>query len=113
MSNNLGSTAIAVLAGVVVGAGIGMLFAPEEGKKVRNKIKKGIDHSKDELTDKIEELRKQVKSVVEKKKNDFESGFEELVSTTGKKSEDVIEALEKKLAHLKSEAEKQVAAAKK
>lgn len=113
MSNNLGSTAMAVLAGVVVGAGLGMLFAPEEGKKVRNKIKKGFDQSKDELTDKIDELKKQVKNVVERKKNDFESGFEELVSSTGKKSEDVIEALEKKLAHLKSEAEKQVAAAKK
>ena len=40
MSNHLGNTTIAVLAGVVVGAGLGILFAPDEGKKTRKKIKK-------------------------------------------------------------------------
>ncbi|MBW3518858.1 YtxH domain-containing protein [Flavobacterium sp. NKUCC04_CG] len=106
MSNQLGNTFIAVLAGAAVGAGLGMLFAPEEGTKMRKKLKKGFSQSKDGLSDKIDELKKQVKGVVERKKHDFEEGFEELISTTGKKSEDVISALEKKLAELKKEASK-------
>ncbi|MHC5310725.1 YtxH domain-containing protein [Myroides sp. LJL116] len=103
MSDRLGSTLIAVIAGAVVGAGLGVLFAPEEGRKTRRKIQKSFDSSKEEFEDKIDELKKQVRSVVERKKNDFEGNFDEFISTTGKKRDEVISALEKKLAELKKE----------
>ncbi|QBK75763.1 YtxH domain-containing protein [Myroides odoratimimus] len=102
MSNQLGNTAIAVLAGVVVGAGLGILFAPDEGKKTRKKIKKTFNESKDDLSDKIDELKKQVRQTVAKKKQDFETGFDEFLAHTEDKKDDVIAALEKKLAELKS-----------
>lgn len=113
MSNRLGNTALAVLAGVAVGAGLGVLFAPEEGRKVRKKIKKGFDKSKDDLGEKIDDLKKQVRNIVDKKKYDFEEGFDELVNTTGKKSEEIIDALEKKLTELKKDAAKYAEEAKK
>ena len=43
MSNNAGNTLVAVLTGVAIGAGIGILFAPEKGSKTRKKIKEGFD----------------------------------------------------------------------
>ncbi|MHC5201099.1 YtxH domain-containing protein [Myroides sp. LJL119] len=103
MSDRLGSTLIAVIAGAVVGAGLGVLFAPEEGRKTRKKIQRSFDSSKEEFEDKIDELKKQVKSVIERKKHDFEDNFDDLVSSTGKKRDEVIAALEKKLAELKKE----------
>lgn len=104
MSNRLGGTVLAVLAGVAVGAGLGILFAPDEGKKTRKKIKKTFDESKEDLEDKIDELKKQVRSAVEKKKHDFEEGFEHFVNTSGKKRNEVIATLEDKLAALKKQA---------
>ncbi|KUF44714.1 YtxH domain-containing protein [Myroides marinus] len=105
MAKNLGNTAIAVLAGVVVGAGLGILFAPDEGKKTRKKIKKTFNDSKDDLSDKIDELKKQVRNTVAKKKHDFETGFNEFLANTDDKKDDVIANLEKKLAELKAKAD--------
>lgn len=103
MSDRLGSTLVAVIAGAVVGAGLGVLFAPEEGRKTRKKIQKTFDSSKEDFEEKIDDLKKQVKSVIERKKNDFDDNFDDLVSTTGKKRDEVIAALEKKLAELKKD----------
>ena len=50
MSNNAGNTLVAVLTGVAIGAGIGILFAPDKGSKTRMKIKEGFDDVKDDYT---------------------------------------------------------------
>lgn len=113
MSDRLGNTVVALLAGAVVGAGLGILFAPAEGKKTRKKIKKTFDDSKDDLGEKIDELKKQVRETVSKKKHDFEEGLEGIMSTTGKKRDEVISTLEKKLAELKTQANEAVESAKK
>ncbi|MEC4113233.1 YtxH domain-containing protein [Myroides pelagicus] len=104
MSNKVGGTVLAVLAGVAVGASLGILFAPEEGKKTRKKIKKTFDDSKEDLEDKIDELKKQVRTVVNKKKHDIEESLDHFVHSSGKKRDEVIASLEEKLAALKSQA---------
>ncbi|WHT40818.1 YtxH domain-containing protein [Myroides sp. mNGS23_01] len=38
MSDRLGSTLAALVAGAAIGVGIGILFAPDEGKKTRKKL---------------------------------------------------------------------------
>ncbi|MDR2222731.1 MAG: YtxH domain-containing protein [Flavobacteriaceae bacterium] len=113
MSKNLGNTAIAILAGAVVGAGLGILFAPDEGKKTRRKIKRTFNETKDDLSDKIDDLKKQVRGVVQRKKHDVEADVEKLVHNAGKKREEVIAALEAKIAELKAQAGEVVEAAKK
>ena len=39
MSNTSGNSLLALLTGALIGAGIGILYAPDKGSKTREKIK--------------------------------------------------------------------------
>ena len=102
MSNNTGHTILALLTGALVGAGIGILFAPDKGSVTRQKIKTGIGEAKDELEHKMHELLLLMKKKGEDVKADLESGIENLVSSGSYKAEEAIEFLEKQLEILKA-----------
>ena len=101
MSNNAGSTLVAILAGVVVGAGVGILFAPDKGSKTRKKVKEGFDEAKNELNHKFDKVSSQLSQKLNTAKFDLEDTYEDLVSNMSHKTEDVISFLESKLADLK------------
>jgi gas vesicle protein len=103
MSSNTGNTLVALLAGVAVGAGIGILFAPDKGSKTREKIKDGYGDAKNNLINKLENVSKGIKNKFSSAKSDLEETYEDLVSNIGHKNEDVILYLEKKLADLKEQ----------
>jgi gas vesicle protein len=104
MSDNTGKTVLALLAGVAIGAGIGILFAPDKGTKTREKIKEGFDDKKDEFKDKFDGFTNTIKSKFASTKMDLESSFDDLVANVDNKTEDVIASLEKKLQELKKAA---------
>ncbi|WP_432672365.1 YtxH domain-containing protein [Flavobacterium sp. SM2513] len=105
MSNkDNGVTVLALLAGAAIGAGLGILFAPEKGEKTRGKIKNTYDSQKNDLMDKFGELSETVKTKFNKTKVDLEKGFDELVHNADDKSEEVIAKLERKLQELKKAA---------
>jgi gas vesicle protein len=95
---------LALLAGVAIGAGIGILMAPDKGSKTRGKIKDGIkdgyDGAKKDLKDKYNSAKDKFA------KGDVEGKYENLVSDISSKSEDVVAFLESKLAALKKEVAK-------
>lgn len=63
MSNNNGKVLLGVLAGVAVGATLGILFAPDKGSNTRKKIsKKGEDYAEG-LEDKFNEF---IESITQK-----------------------------------------------
>ena len=103
MSNNTGNVLVALLAGAAIGAGIGILFAPDKGSKTRGKIKDGYDDAKDNLVDKWSDLSKEVKKRFSNRKQDLEKMYEELVSGMTDKNGDVISFLENKLEKLKKQ----------
>lgn len=102
MSNNTNSV-LALLLGAAIGAGVGILFAPDKGSKTREKIKDGFDDAKDNLKHKFEDVTHQLRKKFEGSKNDFEKTYEEMVSNMSHKTEDVINFLETKLADLKEQ----------
>jgi gas vesicle protein len=102
MSNNTGHTIIALLTGALVGAGIGILFAPDKGSVTRQKIKTGMEEAKDEMEHKFQELITLMKHKGAGMKADLESGIENMVSSGSYKAEEAIEFLEKQLEVLKA-----------
>lgn len=103
MSNNTGNVLVALLTGAAIGAGIGILFAPDKGSKTRGKIKDGYDDAKDNFVDKCGDLSKEVKKRLSNRKQDLEKMYEELVSGMTDKNGDVISFLENKLEELKKQ----------
>lgn len=101
MSNNTGNTLLALLTGAAIGAGIGILFAPDKGSKTRGKIKDGFDDAKHELKNRLDHASEELKDKFTTAKYDLEETYEDLVSNMSHKTEDVISFLEEKLAELK------------
>lgn len=103
MSNNTGNVLIALLAGAAVGAGIGILFAPDKGSRTREKIKHGYDDAKDNLVHKWDDVSRDIKRKFSNRKHDLERTYEDLVESMNDKNGDVISFLETKLADLKEQ----------
>ena len=103
MSNNTGNSVLALLLGAAIGAGVGILFAPDKGSRTREKIKEGYDDAKNNLKHKFEDASEKLRSRFSGAKYDLDETYEELVSNMSHKTEDVISFLETKLADLKEQ----------
>lgn len=103
MSNNAGNTLIALIGGVAIGAGIGILFAPDKGEKTRGKLKDGYKETKKDLKFKYDNLTSEMKAKLSTAKIDLEETYGEILSDMSHKTEDVISFLEIKLAELKEQ----------
>ncbi|MDO5105393.1 YtxH domain-containing protein [Capnocytophaga sp.] len=96
-----GNVLLALVTGVAIGVGAGILFAPDNGKNTRKKIKNSVDDTAEKLKKKLDVLTQEVKSKTSEIKGSLEENVENLVSKSSYKAEDVITVLERKLAALK------------
>ncbi len=100
--SDTGTVLLALLTGAAIGAGVGILYAPDKGTKTRKKIKKKAIDAKDELTERVNRASEELSRTAEAKKEDFERRLENTLSNMSYKAEDIIETLERKLADLKA-----------
>lgn len=100
-----GGTLVAIFAGAALGAVAGILLAPDQGAKTRKRLGKGLKSGGDEIAHKFDDLKNQVRTLMNAKKDDLETSINAYVEKAGDKTENVIEVLEKKLAELKKEAQ--------
>lgn len=101
MSNDSGNILLAILTGAIIGAGAGILYAPDKGNKTRKKIKKGAERTKEDIKHRLTQAAEELTKTAEEKKVDFEQKLEETLSTMSYKADDIILALEKKLEDLR------------
>ena len=100
--NNSGNTILGIIAGTALGAAMGILFAPEKGSKTRKIISKEAELRKNKIAEQATEFADTVVKKVNVKKGTLEEQIESILADTSNKSDEVIDALEKKLEVLKT-----------
>lgn len=101
MNKDFGNTVAALLVGAIIGAGAGVLFAPDEGRKTRKKIQKSFTKKSNKLKDNLDELSENLKNKAEKLTGTLEENIENLLTKSNYKAEEAIQVLERKLEQLK------------
>nr|WP_294859319.1 YtxH domain-containing protein [uncultured Fluviicola sp.] len=106
MSSSTGNILIAVLAGAVVGAGIGILLAPDKGSETRKKLKDNLGKGKDDLMDKYHELAQLLHRKAENAGENISEFLDNAISSGIHEKDELISLLEEKLELLKKGAKK-------
>jgi gas vesicle protein len=74
--NNVGGILVAFMAGMVVGAGFALLYAPQSGKETRRMLAKKADELKDEAEEIVDDVLEKGKKVLKEKKEQFDAAIE-------------------------------------
>ena len=96
-----GSTFLALLTGAAIGAGLGMLYAPESGEETRRKLGENAKRTQDDLNKRYRETSSNLNQKARKAKSDFEQRLEETLSSASYKADEILSSLETKLDELK------------
>ncbi len=100
---NTGNTLLALVTGAAIGAGIGLLYAPDSGEKTRKKLKKDAQDAQDRFNKKYHETSSNLSERAKKARVDFETRLEETLSSASHKADDILAAMETKLEELRKQ----------
>lgn len=103
MASNTGQTLIALLTGAAIGAGIGILYAPDKGSKTRDKLSKEAKKAQKQLNKQIRETTSNLSSKAQVAKLNFEQKLNETLSSASYKADDILLAMEDKLEALRKQ----------
>ncbi len=104
--NNSGNALVGLIAGTAIGVVLGVLFAPDRGEVTRKKLADEAAAAKASFEDAAVELREKVSDTMNADAETLEARMESLVSDVSYKADDLISALEQKLADLKKKNKK-------
>jgi len=109
---NTGNTLLALITGAAIGAGVGLLYAPDKGENTRKKLNKEAKKAKTKLDKQVNETSKHLTESAKKAKYSFESKLDETLSSASYKADDILSAMEHKLEELRAKNAKFHAASK-
>ncbi|MET7028270.1 YtxH domain-containing protein [Sediminicola luteus] len=102
MSKSNENILLALLTGAAIGAGIGILYAPDKGTEIRKKIKKKAQDTTHDITDRLKHAKDELTKTADAKKVAFEEKLEDVISNMSYKADEIIAGLERKLEELKN-----------
>jgi gas vesicle protein len=81
-----GSFLMGLLAGTVLGAGLGMLFAPKAGSELRNQLGEQAGRLKNQATDGYQQATEKVSQIVDRGREAYDRARSSVGSSTGSTS---------------------------
>ncbi|WP_203295121.1 YtxH domain-containing protein [Luteirhabdus pelagi] len=103
MASNTGQTLLALLTGAAIGAGIGILYAPDKGSTTRAKLDKEAKKARKKLNKQVQETSSNLNEKAQKARLNFETKLEETLSSASYKADDILLAMEDKLEALRKQ----------
>lgn len=94
---------LAFVTGAAIGAGLGMLYAPDSGETTRKKLGENARRTQDDLNKRYRETSSNLSQKAKKAKIDFEDKLEETLSSASYKADEILSSLESKLEELKKQ----------
>ncbi len=101
MASNTGQTLIALLTGAAIGAGVGILYAPDKGANTRDKLSKEAKKAQRKLNMQVKATKENLSEKAQKARLSFEQKLNDTLSTASYKADDILVALEDKLEALR------------
>lgn len=103
MASNTGQTLLALLTGAAIGAGIGILYAPEKGSETREKLSKEAKKAQKKLKKQIKETSSTLSEKALEARYSFEQKLNDTLSSASYKADDILLAMEDKLEALRKQ----------
>ena len=100
---NTGNTLLALITGAAIGAGIGLLYAPDTGENTRKKLKKDAQDAQDKFNKRYNETTSNLSEKAKKARLDFEHRLEDTLNSASHKADDILLAMENKLEELRKQ----------
>lgn len=101
MASNTGQTLLALLTGAAIGAGIGILYAPDKGANTRDKLSKEAKKAQKRLNKQIQETTSNLSEKAQHARLSFEQKLNDTLSSASYKADDILLAMEDKLEALR------------
>ncbi len=103
MASNTGQTLLALLTGAAIGAGLGILYAPDKGSKTRTKLTKEAKKAQRQLNKQIKETSSTLSDKAQQARYSFEQKLNDTLSSASYKADDILLAMEDKLEALRKQ----------
>lgn len=103
MASNTGQTLLALLTGAAIGAGLGILYAPDKGSETRDKLSKEAKKTQKRLNKQIKETTSALGEKAQNARHSFEQKLSDTLSSASYKADDILSAMEDKLEALRKQ----------
>lgn len=100
---NRGSSFFALLTGAAIGAGFGLLYAPDRGDETRRKISDNARKAQDNLNRQYRETSSNLSEKARKARTEFEEKLEDTLSTASFRADEILGSLEERLEELRKQ----------
>src|SRR5690625_2922295 len=94
---------LAFLSGAAIGAGIGLLYAPEKGEKTRKIISDEEEKTKDKVKTQWDKTSANLSESAKKTLSEMESKLDHTLSVASDRAEDLLTSLQKRLDELREQ----------